>query len=74
MKSDCYRKLKAEFSAEAKTRIPEEKRVLLTAVLAEDPRPFGKRGSEEVCTLNYAGMEIRYSVKNEETIIVLSIS
>ncbi|MCI6746604.1 MAG: hypothetical protein MR580_09590 [Anaerolactibacter massiliensis] len=47
---------------------------MLTAVLAEDPRPFGKRGSEEVCTLNYAGMEIRYSVKNEETIIVLSIS
>lgn len=69
-----HQKLKVEFSSGIEEQIPEEKRALLAAVLAEDPRPFGKRGSEEVCMLNYAGMEIRYSVKNEETLIVISIS
>ncbi|MGN1388329.1 MAG: tRNA (N6-threonylcarbamoyladenosine(37)-N6)-methyltransferase TrmO [Bulleidia sp.] len=69
-----HQKLKVEFSSEAEARVPEEKRALLTAVLAEDPRPFSKRGSGKACMLNYAGMEIRYCVKQEKILTVLDIS
>ena len=46
------------------TRLPEEKREALLAVLAEDPRPSYQEDAERVYGFVFAGHEVKFSVAN----------
>lgn len=45
--------------------VPEEKRAALTGVLAHDPRPPYQKDSERIYGLDFAGVNVRFSVQGE---------
>ena len=53
-----------EFSPEAEKQIPAEKREALRGVLANDPRPRYKQDGERVYALEFAGLEVKFQVKD----------
>lgn len=55
--------LRVEFSPGAYAAVPEEKRAGLTGILENDPRPRYQRDSGRVYALEFADMEIRFSVE-----------
>ena len=56
--------LSVEFSPEAEKYIPPEKRDALRGVLANDPRPRYKQDGERVYALEFAGLEVKFQVKD----------
>ena len=56
--------LTVEFLPEAERHIPPEKREALRGVLANDPRPRYKQDGERVYALEFAGLEVKFQVKN----------
>jgi len=65
--------LKVSFAPEAAARVPENKRAALEAVLANDPRPRYQKDPERVYGIEFAGLEIKFSVRENE-LFVLSVS
>lgn len=53
------------FPQEMLERIPIEKRDVLMAVLAEDPRPAYQRDPDRVYGFGFAGFEIKFKVRNK---------
>ena len=56
--------LSVEFLPEAEKYIPPEKRDALRGVLANDPRPRYKQDGERVYALEFAGLEVKFQVKD----------
>ena len=56
--------LRVEYSPEAYAAVPGEKRAGLTGVLENDPRPRYKEDGERVYALEFADMEIKFSVED----------
>lgn len=56
--------LKVEISEELLTRMEEEKRESLIAVLAHDPRPSYQDDPERVYGMEFAGHEIKFTVRD----------
>lgn len=54
--------LDVDFTGDTLMRIPEEKRAALTAILANDPRPRYHHDSERIYVMEFAGMEISFTV------------
>ena len=48
----------------AAERLPPEKRPALTGILANDPRPRYKQEGERVYALEFAGLEVKFQVKD----------
>lgn len=65
--------LKVSLAPEAAERVPENKRAALEAVLANDPRPRYQKDPERVYGIEFAGLEIKFSVRENE-LFVLSVS
>lgn len=59
---DPGRTLEVEFSPTARAAVPEEKLAGLIGILANDPRPRYQRDGQRVYALEFADMEIRFSV------------
>ena len=57
--------LSVEFLPEAEKYIPPEKRDALRGVLANDPRPRYKQDGERVYALEFAGLEVKFQVKDK---------
>ena len=57
--------LTVEFLPEAEKHIPPEKRQALRGVLANDPRPRYKQDGERVYALEFAGLEVKFQVKDK---------
>lgn len=55
--------LAVEMPEQWKEKIPEQKRKALSAVLAQDPRPSYQKDPERVYGMTYAGMEVKFKVK-----------
>ena len=64
--------LTVEFLPEAERHIPPEKREALRGVLANDPRPRYKQDGERVYALEFAGLEVKFQVK-DNILRVLSV-
>lgn len=47
------------------SKMPEEKRAALMAVLAQDPRPSYQQDPERVYGMSFAGYEVRFRVEND---------
>ena len=63
--------LQVEMSEEALGKFPAEKREALRAVLANDPRPRYQKDPDRVYSMDFAGFDVKFSVK-EETLYLLS--
>lgn len=61
---DPGRTLKVEYSPEACAAVPEEKLAGLTGILANDPRPRYQQDGQRVYALEFADMEIKFSVED----------
>ncbi|MCI7135747.1 MAG: tRNA (N6-threonylcarbamoyladenosine(37)-N6)-methyltransferase TrmO [Candidatus Limivicinus sp.] len=57
--------LTVEFLPEAEKHIPPEKRQALRGVLANDPRPRYRQDGERVYALEFAGLEVKFQVKDK---------
>ena len=57
--------LTVEFLPEAEKHIPPEKRQALRGVLANDPRPRYTQDGERVYALEFAGLEVKFQVKDK---------
>ena len=56
--------LKVQFPECLLVKVPEEKRQALIDVLSHDPRPSYQSDSDRVYGLNFAGRDIRFSIKD----------
>lgn len=56
--------LKVQFPDDLLVKVPEEKRQALIDVLSHDPRPSYQSDSDRVYGLNFAGRDIRFSIKD----------
>ena len=54
------------------SKVPEDRREALRGVLAQDPRPSYQKDPERVYGFGFAGLEIRFSVR-DEVLTVLDI-
>lgn len=70
---DSGRTLKVEYTGNTAELVPTEKLDALTDVLANDPRPRYHHDSERVYALEFADMEISFSVDGEK-LSVLKVS
>lgn len=67
------RQLRVEYSGDTLSAVPETKRAALTGVLANDPRPRYQNDPERVYAMDFAGLEIKFTV-SEDTLTVRDIS
>ena len=56
--------LKVEIPEKWLNRIPESKREALIGVLSQDPRPGYRRGDSRRFGVEFAGMDVRFTVEN----------
>lgn len=71
--SNAGRQLRVEYSGDTLSAVPEAKRAALTGVLANDPRPRYQNDPERVYAMDFAGLEIKFTV-SEDTLTVRDIS
>lgn len=64
--------LKVVFPDELLTKLPENKRQAAIGVLSHDPRPSYQRSPERVYGLQFAGVDIRFHVR-EKTLTVIDV-
>ena len=62
---DSGKTLTVEFAAGLKEKVPEAKLAALTGVLANDPRPRYQHDPERIYAMEFAGMEVKFSVDGE---------
>ena len=67
--ADSGRTLNVRFAADTLEKVPENKRAALSGVLANDPRPRYQRDPERVYAMEFAGLEVKFSVDGEELIV-----
>ena len=53
-----------DIPAELLAQIPEERREALKGVLAQDPRPSYQRDPERVYGFGFAGLEVKFTVRD----------
>ena len=58
-------RIKVDIPEELEKLVPEEKRPALYAVLEQDPRPAYQKDPERIYGFPFAGMEIRFRVKDD---------
>lgn len=61
--------LQVIFEEGMEERVPEEKRAVLRQILAQDPRPSYQEDPERIYGMDYAGMRIRFRVKEDQLIV-----
>ena len=61
--------LRVVYSGDTLSAVPEAKRAALTGVLANDPRPRYQNDPERVYAMDFAGLEIKFTV-SEDTLTV----
>ena len=66
-------RLQVNIAPELSTKIPETKREALLGVLSHDPRPAYQQDKDRVYGLDFAGLNIHFSVEGD-TLTVLDIS
>ena len=59
---DSGARLTVEYAAGVQERVSEDKRAALTGVLANDPRPRYQHDSSRVYALEFAGLEVKFTV------------
>lgn len=64
------RRLKVEIPRELLCDIPEEKRQALLEVLAQDPRPSYQQDARRVYGMEYAGLEVKFTVTDNVLTLV----
>ncbi len=64
--------LQVDFPPALLEKVPEEKRAALRALLSHDPRPAYQDAPERVYGLEYAGQNVRFTVR-DGTLTVLSV-
>ena len=64
--------LNVNFPEELLSRLPENKRDAAIGVLSHDPRPSYQRNPDRIYGLNFAGLDIRFQVK-ESVLTVLEV-
>lgn len=57
--------LEVDFPPELQTLVPPDKLAALTGVLAHDPRPAYQQDPERVYGMEFAGLNVRFSVRDE---------
>ena len=57
--------LKVEFEGACIERVPEDKLAALEGILAADPRPSYQNNPERIYTLDFADMEVKFTVDGE---------
>ena len=62
---DSGKKLHVEYADGTLAAVPEGKRAALTGVLSNDPRPRYQNDPERVYALDFAGLEIKFTVSGE---------
>ena len=62
---DSGARLTVEYAAGVQERVPEDKRAALTGVLANDPRPRYQHDSSRVYALEFAGLEVKFTVDGD---------
>lgn len=67
---DAGKKLAVEFSEQSRKNIPAEKLKALTGVLENDPRPRYQKDAQRVYALEFAGMEIKFSVSDGQLTVI----
>lgn len=71
--TDSGRTLRVSFAPGTTEQVPEQKRAALEGVLANDPRPRYQNDPERVYGMDFAGLELKFTVRDEE-LLVLSVS
>lgn len=61
---DAGWRLEVDIPEELLARVPEGERAALRGVLAQDPRPAYQRDPERVYGFGFAGMEVRFTVRD----------
>jgi len=69
----CYDTLRVEISPKWEDLIPPEKRSALIQILEQDPRCAYQNDPERVYGMNYAGLNIRFTVSNEKVLKVVDV-
>lgn len=67
--ADSGKTLKVSFADGLEKKVPEGKLAALCGVLANDPRPRYQKDPERVYAMEFAGMEIKFSVAGEELLV-----
>lgn len=67
---DGGRVLEVEFPQALLDKVPEGKRAALTGVLAHDPRPQYQADPDRVYGLGFAGLNVRFLVRNDRLSVV----
>ena len=57
--------LEVDFPPELQAQVPPDKLAALTGVLAHDPRPAYQQDPERVYGMEFAGLNVRFSVRDE---------
>lgn len=63
-------RLTVRFPQELSGRVPKEKLAALTALLAQDPRPAYQQDPERVYGFGFAGLEVKFRVREAELTVV----
>lgn len=61
--------LEVDFPPELQALVPPDKLAALTGVLAHDPRPAYQQDPERVYGMEFAGLNVRFSVRDEVLIV-----
>ena len=67
---DSGARLTVEYAAGVQERVPEGKRDALTGVLANDPRPRYQHDSSRVYALEFAGLEVKFTVDGDVLTVI----
>ena len=59
-----------EYALGVQERVPENKRAALTGVLANDPRPRYQHDSGRVYALEFAGLEVKFTVDGDVLTVI----
>lgn len=67
---DSGARLTVEYALGVQERVPENKRAALTGVLANDPRPRYQHDSSRVYALEFAGLEVKFTVDGDVLTVI----
>ena len=67
---DSGARLTVEYAAGVQERVSEDKRAALTGVLANDPRPRYQHDSSRVYALEFAGLEVKFTVDGDVLTVI----
>ncbi len=67
------RKIDVDFPDELLSKVPEDKRETLVAVLSGDPRPSYQNDPERVYGFGFAGLEIKFTVSDKKLTVIAVI-